>query len=198
VLLVDGTNVGALSASSAKQPVPERFAAWLHFLAAAAAGDSPGGTLSAVVVAFDTKGSTLTNVRAQQLPGYLSRRHSSASSSSSSSGFAELAGVVEQQQWPGCGPFLACHAAFGFEADDVLAAAASWVRRVLRCCQSAQVPVAPRTHARNHALAAACHCITQCSTSLAPRPDVIIASSDSDVAQLLDDSTHWLQLLQVC
>lgn len=42
-----------------------------------------------------------------------------------------------------------------------------------------------------------CMCCLQCRTQLDPAPHIIIASSDSDMQQLLDGNTYWLQLLQV-
>jgi hypothetical protein len=124
-----------------------------------------------VLVAFDNKGSALTNVRAQLQPTYLSKRYPSQQQQQQGgkavqqnvalSGRAELSGVVEQlshcyneqqqQQQddqpallqpllgghgsadatpPAC-PYLVAHAAYGFEADDAIAAAAQWVSGVL-------------------------------------------------------------------
>lgn len=110
-----------------------------------------GGLLAAVLVAFDNKGSAATNVRAQLLPSYLTSRYSNNNTTGGTqqntlSGWSELAGVVEQldshqqllqqqQQHAdasaGAAPsFLVAHAAYGFEADDVIAAAAQWVSAV--------------------------------------------------------------------
>jgi hypothetical protein len=143
LLLVDGTNVACLSAGSKhtrrspfREPVADRFNVWIRFLHAATAAD-------AVLVAFDNKGTSSTNVRAQlsqqrylrqrykQQPGQpaahspAGRGNSSSSSSSSSNvtldGWGHLAQSITQ---PGC---VVAHAAYGYEADDVLAAAAQWV-----------------------------------------------------------------------
>lgn len=174
-----------------------RFAQWLQFLSAVAnsprastygsSSSSSGvnvgehsvairhtGPLAAVVVAFDNKGSAMTNVRAQQMPSYLKNRYS-GSSDVALAGWSELSSVVsefdkqqQQQQphhhqqqhaisstgsctwqqpglqlhhttapgaeeyqppataFPSC-RFFAVHAAYGFEADDVIATAAQWV-----------------------------------------------------------------------
>lgn len=40
-------------------------------------------------------------------------------------------------------------------------------------------------------------CMLQCRTQLDPAPLVVIASSDSDMQQLLDEHTYWLELQQV-
>lgn len=176
VLLVDGTNLGSISAgspasrqrssssSALRQTTQERFLAWLQFLAAVASSAAAArAPLAAVLVAFDNKGSALTNVRAQLQPNYLSMRYTgigqqktpsaAARASVALSGWGELAAVVEQlnqqhqqqqqpattgQQQPaaaaaamaavpGWQQFLVAHAAYGFEADDVMAAAAHWV-----------------------------------------------------------------------
>jgi hypothetical protein len=188
VLLVDGTNLGCISAGSSSnrhrqsklhQSTAERFSAWLQFLAAFTdscirpnshaprdsnrtttdSSSSGGDTLACVLVAFDNKGSALTNVRAQLQPAYLSKRYPSQQQQQQSgkppqlnvalSGWAELSGVVDQlnhckqqqqQQLGGQGsagaappacPYLVTHAAYGFEADDAIAAAAQWVSGVL-------------------------------------------------------------------
>jgi len=39
--------------------------------------------------------------------------------------------------------------------------------------------------------------LLQCRVNLDPAPIVVIASGDSDMQQLLDDSTYWLELTQV-
>jgi hypothetical protein len=137
LLLIDGTNIACLSAGSKhtrrspfREPVADRFNAWIRFLQAATAAD-------AVLVAFDNKGTSDTNVRAQlSQQRYLRQRykqqqnpsaaHSSAgrirsSSSVSLNGWGHLAQSISH---PGC---VVAHAAYGYEADDVLAAAAQWV-----------------------------------------------------------------------
>lgn len=187
VLLVDGTNLGCICAGSRssqnhntrtfRESTEERFKAWLQFLAAftnspsssSSNSNSSCGPLAAVLVAFDNKGSVLTNARAQVLPAYLSKRYSHQSSTTSKhgtglpaaaasmqagqrragtgsaalSGWAQLAGVLDQlntqqelqelqeQQFStsihaSCS-YLAAHAAYGLEADDVIAAAVQWV-----------------------------------------------------------------------
>jgi hypothetical protein len=135
LLLIDGTNIACLSAGSKhtrrspfKEPVADRFNAWIRFLQAATAAD-------AVLVAFDNKGTSDTNVRAQlSQQRYLRQRYkhqqspsaaqSTAGRGSSSvtlNGWGHLAQSITH---PGC---VVAHAAYGYEADDVLAAAAQWV-----------------------------------------------------------------------
>jgi hypothetical protein len=127
------------------------------------------GPLAAVLVAFDNKGSALTNVRAQVQPSYLSGRYAGKASQQQGrtdvalTGWGELAAVVEQlnsqqplnsikqqqqkqkqqnqQQQPSASAAAApnwqhfvAHAAYGFEADDVLAAAVQWVSVALALC----------------------------------------------------------------
>lgn len=54
------------------------------------------------------------------------------------------------------------------------------------------------THPQNHLHPVAAPLLLQCRGNLDPAPIVIIASSDSDMQQLLDDNTYWLELTQVC
>jgi len=179
VLLVDGTNLGCICAGSRsgqsqstrifRESTEERFAAWLQFLAAFTnSNSSSSGPLAAVLVAFDNKGSALTNARAQVLPAYLSKRYNQGSTTSTQgtglpppaasmqagqgkagpgtaalSGWSQLAGVLDQlntqqelqelqehqssTRIPASCSYLAAHAAYGLEADDVIAAAVQWV-----------------------------------------------------------------------
>jgi hypothetical protein len=142
LLLIDGTNIGCLSAGSKhtrrspfRESVADRFNAWIRFLQAATAAD-------AVLVAFDNKGTSNTNVRAQlSQQRYLRKRYkpqqnqsaaqssagrgsSSSSSSSSSSTLNGWGHLAQSITHSGC---VVAHAAYGYEADDVLAAAAHWV-----------------------------------------------------------------------
>jgi hypothetical protein len=240
ILLVDGTNVGNIAAGGTRQragpfcreSVQERFAAWLQFLAAAACaggggrcsggGSGSGAALAAVLVAFDNKGSALTNVRAQLAPSYLSTRYGSSSGRDTQlASWSELSAVVEQlqqqQQQTSASAsssvtpcFLSCQAAYGFEADDVLAAAAAWVRvghaNMHLCCHALCLQL---TTALSGRLLTSRVCRApllllhgghvQCAANLRTPvvPDIVIASSDSDMQQLLaDEHTYWLQLQQ--
>lgn len=171
MLLIDGTNIACISAggkhsrrSPFKEPVADRFNAWIAFLQAATAAD-------AVLVAFDNKGTSDSNVRAQlSQQRYLRQRYKQqqgqttaagpagrgSSSGVTLNGWGHLAQSITQ---PGC---VVAHAAYGYEADDVLAAAAQWA-----------------------------------ASRLQPRPLVLLASSDSDMQQLMDSHTYWLELMQV-
>jgi hypothetical protein len=135
LLLIDGTNFACISAGSKhsrrspfRETVADRFNAWIAFLQAATAAN-------AVLVAFDNKGSSESNVRAQlSQQRYLRQRYKqgaatalagrgSSSSSVTLDGWGQLAQCIAQ---PGC---ISAHAAYGYEADDVLAAAAQWVSK---------------------------------------------------------------------
>jgi hypothetical protein len=156
VLLIDGTNLACISSggkhnrgSRFRQPVEARFIAWIKFLKAFAQAPI-------AIIAFDNKGSINANFRALLAPNYLQKRYKqqqtgtaaasqeqkhhqkqqmqppqhqhqlAAAKTQSLSGWGQLAAAAEREA--GC---IAFHAAYGFEADDALAAAVETVRKQL-------------------------------------------------------------------
>lgn len=145
VAVIDGTNLAVRSSRASpgdNRSAPERFSAWLGYLRAVTGA-------AVTLVAFDNKGSAAGAARAALAPGYnraryrRQRRGGSAAAGSAAAGaadttpaqggtppapvathlpgWAHLDGITRTA---GCHPV---HAVVGYEADDVMAAAAAWV-----------------------------------------------------------------------
>ncbi|KAI8469314.1 MAG: hypothetical protein J3K34DRAFT_522297 [Monoraphidium minutum] len=132
VAVIDGTNVAmrcrgprsgaATAAAGAGGGEAARFRAWLRFLRAATGA-------AAALVAFDNKGSTGGNARAALDPRYNQRRYARGGGGAAAAaqgavlpGWSHLDGAARAE---GCVPV---HAAVGYEADDVMATMAEWLR----------------------------------------------------------------------